>query len=168
LGTPDEYAVIKLYKRNRTGGCEYHEAWVSGGAVVEHWGRLGTRGESKHHHVDASSDETASLESVLAAARARGFEEIDDDDHHVLLVEYVVDGMGSSRDLEKRHALESRLSELLGWTGLGHCDGGSIGSGTMEACCFVVDFALARDLIEKDLRGSEFGDYARIFEEGSD
>lgn len=45
-------------------------------------------------------------------------------------------------DLKKRTRLEDHLNELLGWTGLGHCDGGSIGSGTLEACCLVVDCAM--------------------------
>jgi hypothetical protein len=38
-----------------------------------------------------------------------------------------IDGFGSDRDIDKRHRLEERLNELLGWTGLGHVDGGSIG-----------------------------------------
>ena len=59
------------------------------------------------------------------------------------------------------------MNETLGWTGLGHCDGGSIGSGTMEACCFVVDFDIAKRVIEKDLAGSEFADFSRIFDEGA-
>lgn len=40
---------------------------------------------------------------------------------------------------------------MLGWTGLGHVDGGSIGSGTMEVGCEVVDF-----------ENSEFRDYKEI------
>lgn len=63
---------------------------------------------------------------MLAGARTRGFADVDEDDHRCLLVEYAVGGMGTTRDVDKRHALEGRLNELLGWTGLGHCDGGSI------------------------------------------
>lgn len=57
---------------------------------------------------------------------------------------------------------------MLGWTGLGHCDGGSIGSGTMEVCCFVVDFEIGRKVIAADLKGTKFDDYTRIFDEGAD
>lgn len=160
--------MIKLYKRNWAGRLDYHEAWVAGGEVVEHWGRVGTRGESRRHPLDPSRDETGKLEAVLAAARGRGFEEIDDEHQQVLLVQYAITGMGTSMDLEKRHALEDVLNTLLGWTGLGHVDGGSIGSGTMEACCYVVDFKLARDVIQQELRGTAFADYAGIIEEGSD
>ena len=53
------------------------------------------------------------------------------------------------------------MDETLGWTGLGHCDGGSIGSDTMEVCCLVVDFDTAAKAIEADLRGTEFADYTR-------
>ena len=74
--------------------------------------------------------------------------------------------MGTPKDLEKRHALEERMNETLGWTGVGHCDGGSIGSGTMEVCCFVVDFDTAKRVIEEDLKGTKFADYSRIYEEG--
>ena len=70
--------------------------------------------------------------------------------------------------IEKEHcaqALQDRMDEKLGWTGLGMCDGGSIGSGTMEVCNFVVDFALAKSVIEQDLAGTEFANYTRIYDE---
>ena len=76
--------------------------------------------------------------------------------------------MGTPKDLDKRHALQSRMDETLGWTGLGQCDCGSIGSGTMEVCCFVVDFETAKSVIERDLQDSEFSDYTRIFDEDTE
>ena len=82
---------------------------------------------------------------------------------NLLEVEYKIDGFGTDQDLEKRHRLEEHLNELLGWTGLGHVDGGSIGSGTMEAGCVVVDFDIAKKVIEDNLKNTEFGEYSRIF-----
>jgi hypothetical protein len=73
--------------------------------------------------------------------------------------------MGSPEDIEKRNRLQSRMDGILGWKGLGHCDGGSIGNGTMEVCCFVVDFDIAKSAIEKELEGTEFADYIRIYDE---
>jgi hypothetical protein len=160
-------AMIKLYNKSDT-GIRYHEAWVADGSVVEHWGILGTEGETREHPLPPKSDETAALEEVLADARGRGFCELDDDEFHVLLIEYAVDGMGNSNDLAKRHALQARMDETLGWTGLGHCDGGSIGSGTMEVCCLVVDFDTARSVIESDLANSPFANFTRIFDEDAD
>ncbi|WP_244951636.1 hypothetical protein [Pseudoalteromonas luteoviolacea] len=60
------------------------------------------------------------------------------------------------------------MNETLGWTGLGHCDGGSIGSGTMEVCNYVVDFKVAKTVIENDLKGTEFENYTRIYDENAE
>ena len=94
-----------------------------------------------------------------------GFEPVDADDHAVLLVEFASKGPGTAGDVKKQGALHSRLNEMLGWTGLGHCDRGSVGSGTMEVCCVVVDFEHARRVIEENLAGTEFADYSRIYDE---
>lgn len=96
---------------------------------------------------------------------ADGFAEFAEDDHRSLLVEYEVDGFGTDADLEKRHSLEDRMNDLLGWTGLGHCDGGSIGSGTMEVCCLVVDFDKAKLVIEADLAGTAYSNFTRIYDD---
>jgi hypothetical protein len=157
--------MIKLFRRQDGRVTAYHEAWVHGTKIVEHWGSLGEKGSTREHRLDKKISEEENIQRVLAVALSQGFEPIDVEHHAVLLIEYRVDGMGSSVDLDKRHALEDRMSETLGWTGLGHCDGGSIGSGTMEVCCFVVDFETAKRLIEKDLQRTDFADYSRIYEE---
>lgn len=82
-------------------------------------------------------------------------------------IEYAVDGMGTGEDVEKRHRLVERMNETLGWTGLGACDGGSIGSGTMDVCNFVVDFETAKAVIAKDLEGTEFANFTRIYGENA-
>lgn len=94
---------------------------------------------------------------------AIGFSEVDQT--FTLMVEYSVDGFGTPEDLDKRARLQDRLNETLGWTGLGHCDGGSIGSDTMEVCNYVVDFEIAKRVIEKDLIGTEFENFTRIYDE---
>lgn len=75
---------------------------------------------------------------------------------------------GTPEDVDKRYELQERMDETLGWTGLGHCDGGSIGSGSMEVCCFVVDFEVAKRVIAEDLKGTEFEDYSRIYDENEE
>ena len=37
----------------------------------------------------------------------------------------------------------------------------------MEVCNFVVDFDVAKAVIEKDLAGTEFANYTRIFDENA-
>jgi predicted DNA-binding WGR domain protein len=159
--------MTKLYKKNPA-GIDYHEAWVDDGEVIEHWGRIGTNGESLVHPLDPDVDEEENLEWVLSAARERGFEEIEDDDHQVLIVECTLDGFGDDEALDKRHRLEEALDEALGRTGLGHCDGGSIGGGSMEACCLVVDFQLATKVIREVFAGTDYANISRIYEEGAE
>ena len=159
--------MIKLYKRDAEGRLHYHEAWTTEDGITEHWGEIGTRGQSVDHPLRGDEDGDDALERVLAGARSEGFEEVDLDDHHVMLIEFTVDGMGNGAHVDKRHALEDRMNETLGWTGLGNCDGGSIGSGTMEVCCFVVDFEVARRVVTEDLEDTPFADYSRIYDESA-
>ena len=70
-----------------------------------------------------------------------------------------------SADVVPFPVVEDGLTESLGWTGLGYCDGGSIGSGTMEACCFVVDFDIAKVVLSRELAGTRFSDYTTIYDE---
>lgn len=156
--------MLKLYKRIGE-LLHYREAWELDGKIVEHWGLVGDRGEERSYPISPGLSEDEAIESALETARAEGFEEIDDDNHSVILIVYPVEGMGTQEDLDKRHALEDRMNETLGWTGLGNCDGGSIGSGSMEVCCFVVDAKVAERVIAADLKGTLFGDYSEITEE---
>jgi hypothetical protein len=155
-----------IYKRIKR-VLHYHEAWAHGSKITEHWGRVGERGETVEHKRNKKLSEEENLQQVLSEPLSEGFEPIEEDEHAVLLIEYSIEGMGNKKDLAKRHALEDRMNETLGWTGLGLCDGGSIGSGTMEVCCFVVDFKIAKRVIEVDLKNTTFADYSRIFDERS-
>ncbi len=155
--------MLKLY-RSVNEGVEYWETWDNdekSGTV--HWGRLGERGNDKVVISDKSSNFHEKIQEEVTQVIEEGFGPIDEDELVTLLIEFKVDGMGNSDDLDKRTRLESRMNETLGWVGLGHCDGGSIGSGTMEVCCFVVDFEIAKRIIERDLAGTEFSNYTRIF-----
>ncbi len=159
--------MLKLYKRIKR-VLHYHEAWVHGTKISEHWGIIGERGETAEHKRNKKLSQEKNLEQVLAKPLGEGFKPIEVDDHAILLIEYPVEGMGTTKYLDKRHALENRMNETLGWTGLGNCDGGSMGSGTMEVCCFVVNFKIAKRVIEVDLKNTKFADYSRIYDERVD
>jgi hypothetical protein len=156
--------MIKLYKE-LDGRWHYHEAWAGDNEITEHWGVVGDNGESREHKLTAGEAESDALRRVLRGAVEDGYTEIELDDHVILVVEYDVDGFGTPEDLDKRHRLQDRMGGVLGWPGLGHCDGGSIGSDTMEIACFVVDFDIAKKVIEEDLKGTEFEDFTRIYNE---
>jgi hypothetical protein len=151
-------SVFKLYKRV-SGGIEYREAWAGGRGVVEHWGRCGTRGETKEHVADPGKEQGV-MDDIFDEAVAAGFAPILEEDFAWMLVQRSIDGFGTPADLEQRHALEDYLNEELGWLGLGHCDGGSIGSGSMEAACPVVDFEIAAAAIAPRLANSPFAGFS--------
>jgi hypothetical protein len=128
---------------------------------------LGARGESKSIKSSLFKKSEAIIQKEIDSLISQGYQPVEDDDHSTLLIEYTVDGMGTEQDVEKRHRLEERMNETLGWTGLGACNGGSIGSGTMEVCNYVVDFEIAKSVIEKDLAETELSNYTRIFVENA-
>ena len=169
--TPDQQADplgMKLYRRENGVIAAYHEAWFYGSEIIEHWGPVGERGETRQHPRDESLSNEEALKEVLADALRDGYEQIGVEEHAVLLIEFSIDGMGTDDDLSKRYALQDRMNETLGWTGVGSCDGGSTGSGTMEVCCFVVDVETAKRVVAEDLQGTRFADYTRIYEENPD
>jgi hypothetical protein len=149
--------MIKLYRRDATGRLHYHEAWLDDEEIIEHWGVVGEKGETRTHH------RRDMVDAVLVPARAQGFAEFDPDEEVWLEVQYDLDGRwGDTNDLDLRNAVMAQLDEALGWTGLGHCDGGSIGSGKMEVACVVVDADIAQRVIGAALDGSQFPRFSRI------
>lgn len=152
--------MLKLYKFTDA-LKSYWETWENNGVHKIHWGTLGTRGSSRELKSSLFKKATSEIQKEIDQRVAEGFGPVED--FATLLIEFAVDGMGSGVDVEKRHRLEGRMNETLGWTGLGDCDGGSVGSGTMEVCCLVVDFDIAKRVIEADLKDTEFSNYTRIY-----
>lgn len=155
--------MIKLYK-HVVAETHYWEAWDAGnGSVTVHWGVLGTQGESKDVPIpqNATADEIIDRESQTL--RSNGYNTINIEEHVQLILQFKTqDAWGDTGDLDKRHSVEDILNECLGWTGNGHCDGGDIGSGTINAYSFVVDPYLARDAIVVALKHEDLIDGAII------
>ena len=150
--------MFKLYRRDGR-GLDYHEAWPVEGEVVEHWGRCGERGEMRRHPAVGRQATAAVLKQIRSSAAAQGFRPIAASRLIGLLVERRIDGFGKPSDLDLRHELEDFLNDALGWTGVGHCDGGSSGAGSMEAYCVVVDASLAERILAPLLAGSKFSGF---------
>ena len=160
--------MLKLYRLDAN-PARYWETWEADeGSHIVHWGILGERGEYKTLWPSDGQPVSETIQREIDALIPQGYGVVDDDDHRILLIEYAVKDFASPEELKKRHRLQARMDETLGWHGLGHCDGGSSGSGTMEACCYVVDFNIAKAVIETDLKGTEFADYIRIYDEAAD
>jgi hypothetical protein len=155
--------VLKLYKFTDS-KKEYWETWDNDdGSHTVHWGELGTTGQSKEVKGSFLKKPEKIIQKEVDDIVSSGFKPKDNE--FTLLIEYAVESMGSKEDVDKRHRLEERMNETLGWAGLGYCDGGSIGSGTMEVCNYVVDFEVAKKVIENSLKDTEFENYTRIYDE---
>ncbi len=157
--------MLKLYKLTDA-KKEYWETWENeNGSHSIHWGVLGEKGESKVVKTSLFKKVESIIQKEIDELLGQGFHPVDEDEHIKLMIEYTVNGMGTDVDIEKRQRLENRMNETLGWTGLGHCDGGSMGSGSMEVCNYVVDYEIAKTIIENDLRDTDFANFKRIYNE---
>ncbi len=154
--------MIKLYK-TIDNELHYWETWDNeNNSATIHWGKVGLKGESKTVKSGLFSNFRKEVQKEINNRISEGYIQFEDMDLTFIEIIYPIGGMGTEEDLNKRHALENRMNELLGWTGLGHVDGGSIGSGTMEVGCEVIDFKIAKEVIQQDLKDSEFKDYKEI------
>lgn len=145
--------MLKLYKKT-SAGVDYWEAWQDDNMLVVHSGALGQIGETSR--VPYSRDAKRVVESQIERLQSQNYTKIENEAFFVLSIEYQLGSWGSSADLEKRHKVEELLDDCLGWTGLGHCTGGQIGSGSMEVFCGVVDPFIALDSILETLRQNNF------------
>jgi hypothetical protein len=158
--------MLKLYKKI-DGVLHYWETWDDDEKTgIIHSGIVGERGVTRKIKSDFFTNVHKKVQKEVNGICKDGFVEAEEE--YTLLIEFIVDGMGSDADIEKRTRLQDRMNETLGWTGLGYCDGGSIGSGTMEVCCFVVDFDIAKQTIIEDLKNTEFENYTRIYDEDAE
>jgi hypothetical protein len=153
---------FKLYRRVSPSELHYREAWYADGVVTEHWGRCGERGEAREHPARNETDVAIVLSRLKKSARDAGYRPIPESRMKFLIVEYALDSWGSPDDLARRHKLEDEFNDLIGWLGLGHLDGGSIGSGTMEVALVVVDFNIAKSALERETKGTEMDGFRRI------
>jgi hypothetical protein len=157
--------LFKLYKRGQAGQLLYHEAWSANTRVVEHWGVCGERSETKDYPVSSDSAARRTLKKLEKSAAFKGYSSIPEENMVFPVIEYPIEGHGSTADLDRRHALEDAFNELVGWLGLGHLDGGSIGSGTMEVALRVVDFDIAKSAVEANAAGTKLIGFNRIYRE---
>lgn len=155
--------MIKLYKQI-SDQLHYWETWDKDEkTAIVHWGIVGQLGQNKEVKGGLFSSFRKIIQKEIDEKLIEGYTEFDEDNLSFLEIEYRIDGFGNEQDLDKRHRLEEKMDEVLGWTGLGYTDDGSIGSETMEVGCIVVDFDIAKKVIEEKLKETEFGNYSRIY-----
>ena len=127
-----------LYRTHPNAVIEYWDARLDGRRVTVHTGPVGEPDSARISRPLPGENPDAHLLRLRAEAAAAGFAELPDDAFVQLQVQWQVQGWGSTADLEFRHQVEDDLDACLKWTGNGCCDGGDIGSGTLNVFCFVV------------------------------
>lgn len=160
--------MFRLFKRDENGVvAAYHEVWVElkPRRIVEHWGMVGTRGDTDAHRIKLLRSLEKQVDDLLDPARALGFSEIEPGDYQTLVVEYLLSDAWRRDDELKIRAAEDALTEVLGWTGLGTCEGETVTDRAIELTCRVLDPALAEVRIREQMTGTEFADYSRIYQE---
>ena len=153
--------MLKLY-RTSCGVTEYWEAWITATDVTIHWGNVGEEGETRELPHEAGLHPSEIIKREAEPLRAAGFKPRKTKDLHSIVIQYKVGGHGTVNDHDRRVQVEERMNECLGWSGLGHCDGGDMGSGEMNVFCFVVDAAIAEKVIVNDLKEHRLLDGAVI------
>jgi hypothetical protein len=141
--------MLKLYRR-ATRQTNYWETWEGDDWIFVHHGVPGDTGRTTRLPRSA-----ASRDQVRAEARRQrlaGYAEVPDEALATVLLQYRLETWGTEEDLQRRHKVQDLMDNCLGWTGLGHCDGGDIGSGTMNVCCLVVDPDVAIPVIVRELK----------------
>lgn len=160
--------MFRLFKRDETGKiAAYHEVWVefSPRRIVEHWGHIGARGDIDTHRIKLLRSLEKQIDDLLDPARALGFTEIGPGEYSALIVEYPLSEAWRRDDVLKIREAEDALTEVLGWTGLGSCEGDKITDLAVEFTCRVLDPDLAKTRIEEQMADTEFADYSRIYQE---
>lgn len=152
--------MIKLYKTENV--LRYWEAWSTSTEVTIHWGVVGENGETRELQFKPGENPNAIIEREAKQPKKEGYRKIPASKLQRLIIQYAVSGMGETEDLDKRVKVEKLMNECLGWKGLGHCDGGDIGSGTMNVFCFVVDAENAVPHVLEELKANELIDGAIV------
>ena len=93
---------------------------------------------------------------------ADGYKELDEDELIEFVLQYDYKDNQLEAALEKRQQVQEIMDEALGWSGNGHCDGGDIGSGTINVFTFVIDVDKALQTTLDELENQQLLDGVKI------
>jgi len=152
--------MIKLYKRTEE-GLFYHEAWISGMQIIQHEGKVGTNGEAYSFDYTSGQPDELSLERTLKSARQNGFEEIPDEAHHEITLQWKF----KSKPTEIKNIndeLEEIINEVFGWQGLGRASEVKLIDSLSQISCLVVDFDMALNRISEIISNPRYSSFQII------
>ncbi len=87
-----------------------------------------------------------------------------EDELYPVVIQYRIEGHGTTQDHDQRVKIESLLEEFLSEADLGYLDGGDIGSGTANVFCFLKPGRKGTEAVIQTLRKNGYLDGAVIQE----
>lgn len=87
-----------------------------------------------------------------------------EDELYPVVIQYRIEGHGTTQDHDRRVKIETLLEEFLGEADLGYLDGGDIGSGTANVFCFLKPGRKGTEAVIQTLRKNGYLDGAVIQE----
>lgn len=129
---------------------EYWHVWEDDANIYTYQGVLGFEGQGTAIPVLNENKDNV-LSHLLDDVKRNGFLEVQEDALFTIVVQFPVAGWGSEADLDARIKLEDSLGAELRRTGNGDCDGGDIGSGSINIFLTAVNKDLAISTLLRSL-----------------
>ncbi|MEM1036247.1 MAG: hypothetical protein AAGI14_05750 [Pseudomonadota bacterium] len=145
--------MFRLYKRDEENELRaYYEVWAEPARrrIIEHWGVVGEAGETETHRIWFFGGLEKQFEKIMAPAHAQGFEEIALGDYETLIVMFT--DQDDVPTPQESASVADQINEILGWTGLGFCDGDEVSGKDIDLTCRVVASDMARALIAEEAK----------------
>ncbi|WP_088292303.1 hypothetical protein [Bacillus mycoides] len=154
--------MIKLIKQEKD-KILYWEVWEEDEkTLIVHCGCVGDTGEMYEIELYPFQRVEKEMKELADEQLAGGYKELDEEEliEFVLQYEYTDDQLEEA--LEKRQQVQEIMDEVLGWSGNGHCDGGDIGSGTINIFTFVIDVDKALETTLDELGNQQLLDGVKM------
>lgn len=141
--------MIKLIKTTPN-NLYYWEVWQNNTSLIIHEGTVGSVGQQSQINVQIDQ-QSRKMSDLARQVITKGYKIVSIDDLTDVVIQYQIDGFGAEHDLNERVQIQNLVDQCLGWTGNGHCDGGDIGSGTMNIFCYVIAVEKAIATVKEEL-----------------
>lgn len=130
--------MIKMTKHDNN-VLMYWEVWQDEKRLVIHYGAVGEKGEVEEKKLSLLQKGEKQMAALAKEKVKEGFRYLDEEKLYQLVVQYPYDEKHMEEALEDRYHIEDIFNDCLGWTGNGACDGGDIGSGSVNIFNYVLD-----------------------------
>lgn len=141
----------------------YWEVWEEDEkTLIVHCGCVGDTGEMYEIELYPFQRVEKEMKELADEHLADGYKELDEEELIEFVLQYDYAENQLEEALEKRHQVQEIMDEALGWSGNGYCDGGDIGSGTINIFTFVIDVDKALQTTLEELKNQQLSDGVKI------